>query len=330
MATDASAGSLPVTDFSLSFAQTVDRRLVHRRAVSEVFLTDVRAVGATRVLVGAQLPTCHGYFDDRADEGVRAGSAVDALLVMEICRQASLASAHELGVPTDTILISAELDLDITDPEAWRTAGDSGEVRIDVEYTWTRVRRGRPRAGVCDQRVVVGGVLAARHRSSGTLLSRADMANLRAAQRGTPPQWTDDLVDAPVPDAVPPAAVGRRDPRNVVLARVHHDGAGLAARLAPRWSNRAFFDHSYDHLTMQVLTEAARQLALLRVGDTFANRELTGLAGTFSSFAELDADVMVRAGGPDPGGRRVPVTIEQSGATVAELTLTFAGDGDRA
>lgn len=325
----------PVTGPSPSFDRTVDRRLVHRSAVSEVFLTDVRALGGGRVLLGAQLPTCHGYFDDHAHEG----SAVDALLVLEVCRQASLASAHELGVPLDTILISGGFGLEIVDPGAWRAARDTGRMQLETAFTWTRMRRGRPRAGVCEQRILLDGALAATHTSSGTLLTRSDMATLRAAQRGTPPRWTADLVDDPVADAVPPAAVGRRDPHNVVLAGLRRDGGRLAARVAPRWSNRALFDHSYDHLTMQVLTEAARQLALLRVGgsdagpdhgaddgDRLRGWELTGLSGTFSRFAELDEVVTARADAPGASGL-VAVAVEQAGETVADLELTFAHGG---
>lgn len=129
----------------LSFDRTIDRSQVHRAAVCEVFLTDVRALDDRRVVLAGQLPSCHSYFDDHAD----LGAAVDPLLVMEVGRQATLASAHELGVPADVVLISSDFELWVTDPDAWRSAGSCAGLRLDSEFTWTRMRHGRPRAGRC-------------------------------------------------------------------------------------------------------------------------------------------------------------------------------------
>jgi hypothetical protein len=248
---------------------------------------------------------------------------------MEIGRQATLASAHELGVPADVVLISGELDFRITDRDAWRLSDCAARVRLDSEFTWTRVRRGRPRAGLCDQRIFVNGQLAATHRSSGRLLAREELESLRMAQRGTSPPQTADLADQPDPEAVPPPTVGRRDPLNVVLADLRREGRQLVARVAPRLSNRALFDHSYDHLTMQVLTEAARQLALAAIRDDSGriprNLELTGLAATFARFAELDAAAVVRTAVPAQvsGELILPVTVQQDSETVAEFEVTL-------
>jgi hypothetical protein len=316
-------------DLMLSFDCTVNRRKVHRTAVAEVFLTDVRALDDRRVVLAAQLPTCHSYFSDHAPHG----SPVDPLLIMEMGRQATLASAHELGVPPDEMLISADFELRITDPDAWRTDDAFTGVRLDSEFTWTRVRRGRPRAGVCEQQIFLNGRPVARHRSSGRLMSRDELELLRAAQRGTPPPWTADLDDRPDPQSVPPSVVGRHDPRNVVLADLRRDGAERTARVAPRWSNRALFDHSYDHLTMQVLTEAGRQLDVVAVGDGRGpwNWQLTGLTGTFYRFAELDSVVRVRTSVPaDLSAELVlPVTVEQDGEVVADLGVTLVPERKR-
>jgi hypothetical protein len=254
---------------------------------------------------------------------------VDPLLVMEVGRQATLASAHELGVPIDVVLISEEFDLRITDSDVWRTGDPSTEVRLDSEFTWTRLRHGRPRAGVCEQRIFVNGRPAALHRSSGRLLTRGDLELIRTAQREIPPPWTADLIDRPDPEAVPPPSVGRRNLLNVVLAGLRRDGQALVARVAPRWSNRALFDHSYDHLTMQVLTEAARQLALAAVGDfsgaALKHWQVIGLTGRFSRFAELDAVVTVRTSVPATPGDEVVmrVVVEQDQESVAELTVSL-------
>jgi hypothetical protein len=249
---------------------------------------------------------------------------------MEVGRQATLASAHELGVPTDVVLISGEFDLRIVDPEAWRTSDPSVGLRLDSEFTWTRIRHGRPRAGACEQRIFLNGRLAACHRSSGHLMTHEELEVLRSAQRGTPPPWTAAMLDVPDPEAVPPSAVGRRDPFNVVLAGLRRDGNELVARVAPRFANRALFDHSYDHITMQILTEAARQLALAAVGDgsdrSLRHWQLTRLTGTFTRFAELDTVVTVRTSVPaKPSGEfMLSVVVEQDDENVAEVEVTIA------
>nr|MDT0665959.1 hypothetical protein [Micromonospora sp. DSM 115978] len=46
----------------LTYQRTVDRSLVHRRALTEVFLTDTRALAADRYVTGAQLPALHAYY----------------------------------------------------------------------------------------------------------------------------------------------------------------------------------------------------------------------------------------------------------------------------
>jgi 2-oxo-3-(phosphooxy)propyl 3-oxoalkanoate synthase len=311
---------------ALSYDRTISRSKVHRAAVSEVFLTDVRALDDRRVVLAGQLPSCHSYFSDHAHRGL----ALDPLLIMEVGRQATLASAHELGVPADVMLISGEFGLRIADPDAWRISGASAELRLDSAFTWTRIRRGQPRAGVCEQRIFLDGRLAARHHSSGRLLARDELDALREAQRGTPAPQTADMADRPDPEAVPPSAVGRHDSLNVVLAGLRREGRDLTARIAPRLSNRALFDHSYDHLTMQVLTEAAVQLALVSAGDgsgrALDSWQVAGMTGTFARFGELDAAAVARITTPPhvSGELAFPVTIEQDREPIAELEVTLA------
>jgi hypothetical protein len=77
---------------------------------------------------------------------------------------------------------------------------------------------------------------------------------------------------------------------------------------------------------MQVLTEAARQLALACLGRGSARAwQLTGLTGSFGRFAELDAVTMIRAAAPVHSGDQltVPATVTQDGEDIASLTVTL-------
>jgi 2-oxo-3-(phosphooxy)propyl 3-oxoalkanoate synthase len=84
-------------------------------------------------------------------------------------------------------------------------------------------------------------------------------------------------------------------------------------RVVPRLSNWALFDHSYDHLTMQALTQAA--LAGIRddSGRHTAEQGTKRLAATFARFAELDALAVARAALPAQvsGELILPVTVQQ-------------------
>lgn len=323
-----SAWPLPV-ETDLSPHRTLDRRLVHRRAVAEVFLTDAAALDAQRVVLAAQLPPWHAYFHDHTI----GADAVDPMLILEVCRQATLASAHALGVPVDVVLIASTFALQIIDEQAWRAAGGAPELRLDSRFTWTRLRRGRPRAGDCEQFVFIEGRPAARHRITGQLLTVEELQLLRSVQRESPAPSTADATGGHLQGACTPATVGRRDPRNVVLTDLRQDSAGRSvATVAPCFSNRALFDHAYDHLTMQVLTEAARQLALAsstpsELTSTSVGVRVVGLDGEFSRFAELDSPVTValERSGPAPRTGPVTVRIEQADELVGRVTVTLSG-----
>lgn len=310
----------------LSFDRTIERQLVHRAAVSEVFLTDILRVDANNVLIGAQLPRCHGYFSDHAGWS----KTVDPLMIFEVARQATLASAHELDVPADTILISSDFELDLTDIDLFRDRGVPTPVCVANRFDWSAYRQGVPRAGECTQSISVHGNIAATYRSSGRLMSHAQMLNLRTEQRGEAPPLTTQMTNRSEGIALQPGEVGRYNPLNVVLARLEIENGSVQAVVAPPWQNRALFDHEYDHLTMQILTEAARQIAfvVLRKGAfvDVPSWYMKRLRGTFSKFAEIDLPVIIKTRIPDPQSADVTLTvvIVQTGEELATLELTFA------
>jgi hypothetical protein len=317
---------------TLTYDRTISRKLVHRAAVSEVFLTDIRAIDERTVMIGAQLPRCHGYFHDHA----KWRTDIDPLLLFEVSRQATLGSAHALDVPQDTILISSDFGMEILDINAFSDQTRPTAVEIENIFDWTAMRRGKPRAGICKQRIFVNGVVAATHWSSGQLMSHAQLEALREEQRGDAPPWTAQMTDRPDGVALQPHEVGRYNPLNVVLARLEQDGDALRANVAPPWQNRALFDHSYDHLTMQILTEAARQLAMVALSrGPFAHIQQWGVnevSGTFTQFAEIDLPVVMHTKMPKaPAGPVVhpvvlPVSVIQAGQEIATLELVLTPD----
>src|SRR5882757_5487649 len=75
---------LPPTD------RTIDRALVHRSSLSEVFVTAVVPDPRGGSLAAAQLPRSHAYWGDHSLTPV----CHDPVLVLEVCRQAARAASH--------------------------------------------------------------------------------------------------------------------------------------------------------------------------------------------------------------------------------------------
>jgi hypothetical protein len=305
-----------VTDTKLTYERTVERSLVHRAAVSEVFVTDLRGIDAGSFLAGAQLPLAHGYYSDHR----RRPALFDTLLLLESCRQASIYGAHqELGVPVDTTMMVSgwsirlpacppsgpapgELSLLDTTSAAHGRGGDIRSIRFDLELWLARQRVGTAHIEV-------------------SCVTPGQYAALRHLQRGDDPSWTTDLANTLIDGSSSPEQVGRFNPANVVLADPVRDGGVLSARLAPRFDNPSLFDHGYDHYPAMVLMEAARQLSLL-AADGAEDYVATGFEADFERFAELDAPVFVRTESTDHPATEV--VFEQRGETIARCTVTLA------
>lgn len=299
----------------LHYDRTVDRRKVHRAAVSEVFLTDIRRQSAQHVLVAAQLPSSHGFFHDSIYND--AEGTPDALLLLEIARQATIASAHEVGVDAGNTLISNEFGLTIYPHEIATLNPEDTNLLIRNYFDWTSIRRGAPRSGRCYQQLIMGNRVIAEHFSGGRILTKNQLQALRSEYRGTPPPTTANLHEltfTDVQDPIAPERVGRRNPLNVVISQLN-TAEVPSAQVTPNVANKALFDHAYDHITMQILTEAARQLYLATRSDSERAPEISSIRGNFLAFAELDSPVQIRATAPGE------FVVEQDNRQIADFAL---------
>src|SRR5882757_8642814 len=103
----------PPVSPSLSFASTVDRSLVHRDSLGEVFVTDLRGGGETGYQAAAQLPRSHAYYGDH----LLRPRAHDPILLLEAARQAALAGAHAFfGIPARDKFILTFLRIHLVRP----------------------------------------------------------------------------------------------------------------------------------------------------------------------------------------------------------------------
>ncbi len=194
---------------TLARQTTLDRSLVHRASVSEVFLTDIQRTGEATTVAVAQIPGCHGFFNDHRSET----DIVDTMLLIEIARQAGLSSAHVLDVTQDTILISRNFDITLLGAPIRYSDQTPLEVTIETTFDWQSFRGTRPRACLCRQTIYFDGQPIAKHWCDGQLLNRDQLAFLREAQRGTPPSWTNQQPPRDEGSLLAPTAVQRWNPK---------------------------------------------------------------------------------------------------------------------
>ncbi|WP_405981913.1 AfsA-related hotdog domain-containing protein [Streptomyces sp. NBC_00158] len=306
---------------TLAYDRTVSRALVHRWALSEVFLTDSVATGEDTFTAAAQLPLSHAHYRDH--EPGRASH--DALLVLESCRQAVTYASHlHEDVPRDTTFMVTSWTLDITGPEALRCADRPGELRMDAEVTARARRGGRLRRLAFAMDLVLDGRPLGRLTMDINCTPTDQYHALRHMQRGTTVPTAFTLPALPDGTPVDPARVRRLDPANAVLDAAHLAPDALTALLSPRtFGNRSMYDHPYDHVPAMVFSEAARQCALLLDPERGTARVLR-LHGRFLKFAELDEEVRLTAVPEEGGGPgEFRMTAVQQDETVAEVRVAL-------
>ncbi|MFC4084956.1 ScbA/BarX family gamma-butyrolactone biosynthesis protein [Amycolatopsis samaneae] len=291
----------------VDFQQTVPRSLVHRAAVSEVFVTDLNVLGEGRFEVGAQWPRRHGFFGPRTPE------FHDPMLYAETVRQAVPLIAHRAyGVPLSHSFLS--------DHKAY-TVGETGLATLgrpvdvvlrvaahEVEYRGGKVG-GMRLDFECfrDDRLI--GTATERWRCVASAVYRRVRGDHFAA---TPFQAT-------ILPPVNPAAVGRERAEDVLVSATATDGT-WSLRFDP--DHAVLFDHPVDHVPGMALIEGARQAALLAVGDPYALPVRADFE--FGTYVEFDSECLLvtDAGAADPDRTRtVRVELRQRDATAARGTL---------
>ncbi|MGW1528435.1 AfsA-related hotdog domain-containing protein [Streptomyces sp. NPDC002159] len=291
----------------LSAERTIPRTWVHKRAVEQVFVTDV-AEEDGRLLAMAQLPRTHRLYNDGPQHG--HGQRHDLLLLGEVARQCAEAIVHQLmGVPLDQKFVIGILKLAVLDEKAV-TAGLGPEDMVAELVVHKAKKRpdGTPRRLQASTICYLKGVPAAEF--SGTLmLVKQDLYDALREETGVVAVGSGGVKPSP-------AQVGRTDPRNVVIADLGREGGELMARLEVDPSDPVFFDHALDHYPAMLLLEGARQMALSALP---GSGNITGCSFTFKRFAELGAPVSYRATHRE---NSVALAIVQGEETVATGEIT--------
>lgn len=286
----------------LSSERTVPCGWVHKRAVEQVFVTDVGEENG-RLLARAQLPRTHRLFNDVPRHGREQRH--DLLMLGEAARQCSEAIVYRLmGVPLDQQFVIGTMKVAVIDEKAV-TASLEPEDMI-AELVVHKVKR-RPDGTL--RRLLASVIchlkdVAAAEFSGALMLVPQDSYEALREGAGTAPTGSGGV--RPIP-----AEVGRTDPRNVVLADLFRAGGKLTARLDVDPHDPVFFDHALDHYPAILLGEGARQAAFAALPGV---RDITEYSLAFERFAELTAPVTYRATARKDS---VAIAIVQGEETVA-------------
>lgn len=283
----------------LSYTRTVDRTLVHRDALGEVFLTDLQSLDETSYAAAAQLPRSHAYYGDH----LLGPDVYDPVLLLEACRQAALAGAHAyFGVPRQDKFILTHLRVRLTHPDRVTMGTAPCQLTLHVTTSNHYVREGRTNGLDYEVDLRVGEVSIGRAGIGLRFKSPDSYLQLRLRNRDQRP--LPSSADRPGPGGVSgapaqPYRVGRVNADNVVLSDIEADGTTLTAQIRTPSTHPSMFDHPQDHLPGMVIAEAARQLALygaLEVRGMSPSRVYpTELAVTFTRFGELDSPAVLTA-----------------------------------
>ncbi|MGX1809619.1 AfsA-related hotdog domain-containing protein [Nocardia sp. NPDC055321] len=307
----------------LTFDQTVPCALAHRRAVGEVFVTDSARLANGDVWVAIQLPRAHSLWFDRSL------AIHDPLSVAEAARQGTFVALHRhcgvpLGVPFS--LKSWRFEIATLGPFVDNERAPlEGFVRYRVGK---RVSLGSNFEELSlEGQVSIGGVLAMTAHAEIVFFPPDDYKAIRSFQRSGQGFAGPDTLD--LPKRMDSSAVGRSDPRNVVIGD-GGDYVGSRFPLVVDVSHPSFFDHSYDHAPGPLLVEGFRQAAIVAATRAGALETpvclVAGCDVAFTHFGELDSPMECSAAvvSGRPGVVAVQVGLHQDGRELAAGTLELS------
>jgi len=296
----------------LNFSRTIDKDLVHRLALAEVFVTDFETIGRDRFIVAAQLPVGHAVYNDGGN------GHHDPLAIIEACRQAALVIAHKAyGVPRDWSFIFRNAKASIEDVSTTRIT--DGRMLIGVNIARTFEKDGFTTGMLGDFVVEIDGNLVGSFTGSLSFLPKSVMHRMRAASRSTK-ALPESLYVSPL-SALPTRSVGREVSKNIVIGRRGAD----TYEIIDHSSNRALVDHEVDHVSGMVIMEACRQSAIAatfdETGEMFCT--VSSYAVDFTEFAEREVAVTCEATviGVVDGVAQTHIEVIQQGNVIATAQI---------
>lgn len=300
----------------------LDRRLAHKHAFEQVFITDwTYDEGDSWCTVAGRLPLAHGRLSDSA------APYHDILLIAETVRQAGLVVAAEvLHVGDGRQFLLREIKVDLDPVEHARRHRDNCEVLIGLDSnSKVKVRPDRSLAGgfLCAQ-VAIGGRRAGVCEVVGAWVPDEFYEGLRGGDAArTPSPLT------PVPREERELRTGKVSPANSAIThiRANAEPRGYESLLVVDVDDPTFFDHPLDHVPGLCLLEGMQQTAIAagceELGADHSELLVSAIQMKFSRIAEFQPQVRCTVELDDDclGGE---VSCVQEGKTCCEGRIRMA------
>ncbi|MGO4586350.1 ScbA/BarX family gamma-butyrolactone biosynthesis protein [Arthrobacter sp. 2RAF6] len=253
------------------FEASVNRELVHKRSVSEVFLTDFVQSSSRRFVAGAQWPRWHVFY------GSPDGSP-DSALMAETLRQAVIFLSHLCGVPLKHKFLmphmSISVEAAVLDPLV------PAQVAVELDVKDMKLSGGQLSALTVSARFVIDGTPIGEGTAAARIVNPATYERFRGEVPTEPPAAGEDLLEC--------ADVGHATQRNVMLGQSSRPFV-WPLRVDP--THPIFFDHPLDHVPGMLLVEAARQA--VRAASSRPDADFALFEAEFTKLVEFNYPVDV-------------------------------------
>ncbi|WP_081416788.1 ScbA/BarX family gamma-butyrolactone biosynthesis protein [Arthrobacter castelli] len=289
----------------MDFNSTVDRRLVHRASLSEVFLTGIRRTQQNTFRCGMQWPRRHTFY--------RSSGLPDSLLVAETIRQVTILVAHAMfGVPLTHRFLMSGLNVSVNHgrylDNLHQQAPRQGYIDVDVDS----VEHSGPVVSSLQARATFLG-------EDGPFASGTGGARIVKPCVYQRMRASTTAGEHPVPGSEMqiPGSVGHVRAENVVIGPSY--GAGVCP-VRVDVSNPILFDHPLDHVPGMLLIESIRQAVRAELG--VPELDFSTFEGSFSRVVELATPAEVRLDSLRPRSTaavEVSARITQQGGEAAKL-----------
>ena len=304
------------------------RHLIHRPRSAGHFLLDSRSTEEERFALAGGMPDDHPLFNDGL------GQMHDSQLFVEIARNVgAFIGRRYFRFPLDRFCRLDSIEFALS-PAAWRVSDDpAAHLAMDIYAAPAPAVTGGSGGLRLRGTMEIDGVAACTGHADLGFVTPDGHGHHRPAGR----PWSGGR--APAYDLAPadPYAVGRCDPRNVVVTTPAPTDDGLSTQLLVDAGHPVFFPDGGGSVPGLLLVEAIRQSSMLTAARTHGFSPLhtcvTRAAVRFRGDAALDLPLTCTTRTAPAGGdlagtpsARIRATIEQLGRVVAEaeVTLTHA------
>ncbi|GGP94686.1 AfsA-related hotdog domain-containing protein [Streptomyces melanogenes] len=309
----------------LSFSRTVDRAMIHRHNLTEVFLTDIQQIDSENFVAAALLPVIHPHYTSHAGRI----DLLDPMLLLECARQAETFAAHAFfDVEMGAAFVLRNWSMELSAQALSTPFTGPTELVMTAATSAPRTVAGRVRGLTYTFELWASNEYVGRIGMEVGYVAKEPYRAMRARGRSGPVPSSADLPHPVAATPVEPTRVGRLHTTDTLPIDLAVAADKVTAALRVPADNPSLFDHAQDHVPGMVLLEAGRQLAALAAGEWGAGAAdrtaMVSMDASFTAYAELDAPVTMTATRAGDSPAEIDVTFHQGGADISRVRVGLA------